>query len=67
MIKPSRKILYPNVTEDGNDLEKPLLKHQNKFVFWHALFTAFIEKIIGGGLIKFIHDLLQLAGPLVLK
>ncbi|CAF1143852.1 unnamed protein product [Adineta ricciae] len=68
MTKPSGKILYTNVTEDGNDLlEKPLLKHEKKLVFWHALFIAFIEKIIAGGLTKFVHDLLQLAGPLVLK
>ncbi|CAF3899223.1 unnamed protein product [Adineta steineri] len=41
--------------------------HEKKTVFWRALFGAFIDKIISGGLIKFVHDLFQLTGPLVLK
>jgi hypothetical protein len=49
------------------NIEKPLSKHQKKTVFWHTLFGAFIDKIIASGLIKFVHDLLQLSGPLVLK
>jgi hypothetical protein len=49
------------------DVKKPLAKHDKETVFWHALFGAFIDKIIGGGLIKFVHDLFQLTGPLVLK
>ncbi len=49
------------------NVEKPLSKHPKKTVFWHALFGAFIDKIIAGGLIKFVHDLFQLSGPLILK
>ncbi|CAF1344492.1 unnamed protein product [Adineta ricciae] len=68
MRKTSSKILYANPTENlDDDLTQPLLTHRQKFVFWHALFRAFIHKIMAAGLIKFVHDLLQLAGPLVLK
>jgi len=49
------------------DVKKPSPKHQKKTVFWHALVGAFIDKIIASALIKFVHDLLQLTGPLVLK
>jgi hypothetical protein len=49
------------------DVKKPLSKNQKKTVFWHSLFGAFIDKIIAGGLIKFVHDLFQLSGPLILK
>lgn len=42
-------------------------KIQQKLVFWRALFGTFIDKIIANGLIKFVHDLFQLTGPLVLK
>ncbi|CAF1480489.1 unnamed protein product [Rotaria sordida] len=70
-------ISIANRTEDENrnslndlpliDIKKPLSKYQKKTIFWHALFGAFIDKIIAGGLIKFVHDLFQLTGPLILK
>ena len=49
------------------DVKNPSLNQQKNIVFWHAVFGAFIDKIIAAGLIKFIHDLFQLSGPLVLK
>ena len=49
------------------DVKKPVSAHPKKTAFWLPLFRVFIDKIIASGLIKFVYDLCQLTGPLILK
>jgi hypothetical protein len=49
------------------DVRKPPLRRQKTPIFWHALFHTYRDKLIAGGLIKLLHDLLQASGPLILK
>ncbi|UJR17989.1 hypothetical protein I4U23_004890 [Adineta vaga] len=61
-----------SIANRRDDIHQNLLNdvriiNRKKPIFWHALFSAFMDKIVAGGLIKFVHDLLQLTGPLVLK
>jgi len=49
------------------DIKKPPFKRQKIPVFWHALFRTYSDKLIVGGLMKLLHDLLQSSGPLILK
>jgi hypothetical protein len=49
------------------DVKKAAIKGEKTPVFWHALFRTYRNKLIVGGLLRFVHDLFQLSGPLLLK
>jgi hypothetical protein len=49
------------------DVKKASLTHQKRPVFWHTLFRTYSDKFIAGGIIKLIHDLVQLSSPMLLK
>ncbi|CAF3640789.1 unnamed protein product [Rotaria sordida] len=42
-------------------------KTRKPTIFWRALFAAYKGKLIAGGLLKLVHDLLQFSGPMILK
>jgi len=42
-------------------------KTRKPVTFWRALFYAYKGKLIAGGLMKLVHDLLQFSGPMILK
>ena len=49
------------------NIKKSPSKTKKTSVFWHALFRTYADKLIAGGLLRFMHDLCQFSGPLVLK
>jgi hypothetical protein len=49
------------------DVKKASLTHQKRHIFWHALFRTYRDKFIVGGIIKCIHDLVQLSSPMIFK
>ncbi|CAM4856859.1 unnamed protein product [Rotaria socialis] len=64
------------VEDENRDLLKqlPSVEIKNKpagirtpIVFWRALFRAYKGKLIAGGLMKVVHDVLQFSGPMILK
>lgn len=49
------------------DVKKAPLTHQQRPIFWHALFRTYRDRFIASGIIKLIHDLVQLSGPMIFK
>jgi hypothetical protein len=49
------------------DVKQASLTHQKRPIFWHALVRTYRDKLIVGGIIKCIHDLVQLSSPMILK
>ena len=43
------------------------MKHKNVSRFWYTLFCTYKGKLFFGGFIKFLNDLVQFTGPMVLK
>ncbi|UJR38757.1 hypothetical protein I4U23_031422 [Adineta vaga] len=48
-------------------VNKTPIRSHKKIVFWHALFHAFKDKLIAGGLMRLIYDILQLTIPMIIK
>ena len=49
------------------DVKTPSSKYRQTRIFWHALFRTYSDKILVGGLLKFMSDVCQFSGPLLLK
>ncbi|CAF0750239.1 unnamed protein product [Rotaria sp. Silwood1] len=49
------------------DIKAMPITNRRPIIFWRALFLAYKGKLIAGGLMKVIHDLLQFSGPMILK
>ncbi|UJR25517.1 hypothetical protein I4U23_006863 [Adineta vaga] len=50
-----------------DDIKIEPSRERKKIIFWRALFRAYKGKMIVGGLLKVIHDILQFSGPMILK
>ncbi|CAF1923142.1 unnamed protein product [Rotaria magnacalcarata] len=49
------------------EIKNPPARTRAPIIFWRALFRAYKGKLIAGGLMKVIHDVLQFSGPMILK
>ena len=49
------------------EVKQPGTNGRKPMIFWHALFRTYKGKLIAGGLMKLVHDVLQFSGPLILK
>ncbi|CAF0918354.1 unnamed protein product [Adineta ricciae] len=49
------------------DIKSKSTSAPRKIIFWRALFRAYKGKLIIGGLLKVVHDILQFSGPMLLK
>ncbi|CAF4399485.1 unnamed protein product, partial [Adineta steineri] len=43
------------------------MKRQKKVIYWHALFHAYRDRLIVGGLLKLFSDITAFSAPMILK
>ncbi|CAF3495114.1 unnamed protein product, partial [Rotaria sp. Silwood1] len=71
------KLSYSNQAEDEHqnlldnvpmvDVKKSSSKSKETSIFWYALFCTYKDKLFIGGFLKFLHDIIQFSGPMILK
>ncbi|CAF3642109.1 unnamed protein product [Adineta steineri] len=49
------------------DVKNPSIKRQKKVIYWHALFHAYRDRLIVGGLLKLFSDITAFSAPMILK